>query len=267
MADGYMERERPRRRRGRRLLISLFVLLVLLAVVLVVGDRMGVAYAERRVADQVSAELSQRGIRSAPPDVSVRGVPFLTQVLAGRYDSVLVNLRDLQTDQAATAGLPAGVQVQRLDVDARDVLAPLDALRTGQGDIVAGEVHGTAVVDYASVAKLIKQPGVKLAERDGRLAVTAPVELLGQRFTVNGTAELAVAKGAVQIRFKELTADGLGALPGADSVISAYAQRISLDLPIDKLPFGLTVTGVEARPDGLALIADGRDVPLNGTTG
>lgn len=265
MADGYLDRERPRRRRGRRLLISLLVLLIVLGVALAVADRVGAAYAERRIADQVATELTERGIRSSRPDVSVRGYPFLTQVLAGRYEKIVVGLTDLQSDRADA--LPAGVQVQRLDVTANDVVAPLRNLRTGQGDIVARDVRGTAIVDYASVTKLINQPGVRLAERGGKLAVTAPLELLGQQLTVNGTAELTVAQGAVRIRFRELTAEGLAALPGAENLVNAYAQQISVDLPIGELPFGLVVQEVRPQPEGLSLIATGRDVPLNAAAG
>lgn len=262
MADGYIDEERPRPRRGRRLVIGLFVLLLILAVVLAVADRAGAAFAERRIAEQVAAELSSRGVRSAAPDVSVRGVPFLTQVAAGRYETISVRLADLAAANGDT--LPAGVRVQRLDVDARDVVAPLSSLRGGQGDIVARTVEGTALLDYASVAKLINQPGVRLAERGGKLAVTAPLEILGQKLTVNGTAELTVVKGALQIRFRELTTDGLPALPGAQDLVNAYAQQISIDMPVGKLPFGLVVRDVQPRPDGLALTATGENVPLNG---
>lgn len=262
MVDGYTELERPRKRRGRRLLTALLVLLILLAVLVAVADRAGAAYAERRVAEQVVAQLSSRGITAAPPDVTVSGVPFLTQVLRGSYELITVRLRDLASTNAGT--LPKGVQVQRLDVDARDVVAPVDALRTGQGDIVARTVEGAALIDYANVAKMTDQPGVKLTERNGQLAVTAPLEILGQKLTVNGTAELKVVKGAVQVRFRELTAEGLPALPAAQDLVTAYAQQMAIDVPIGQLPFGLVVQDVKAQADGLALTATAQNVPLNG---
>lgn len=261
MVDGYTERERPRRR-GRRLLTVLLVLLVLLAVVLVVADRVGSSYAERRIADQVVAQLANRGMRAAPPDVSVTGVPFLTQVLAGDYKLIRVRLRDLTSDNGQT--LPKGLQVKRLDVDATDVAAPISALRGGQGGIVARGVQGTAVIDYANVANLTNQPGMKLSERNGELAVTAPVEILGQQLTVNGTAELKVAKGEVQVRFRELTAEGLPALPAAQRLVNAYAEQLAVDVPLENLPFGLVVRDVKAQPDGLVLTASAENVPLNG---
>lgn len=261
MADGYTIEDRPRRRRGRRLLIALLVLLALLAVALVVLDRAGAAFAERRIADQVTAELARRQVRSTAPDVSVGGVPFLTQVLAGNYRRISVALRDLSSDNADT--LPKGVRVQRLDVLARDVAAPLQALRTGQGDIVAKNVDGTAVLDYASVAAMLGQPGVTVAERNGRLAVTAPLELLGQKFTVNGTAELKVVEGAVQVRFREMTADGLAGVPGAQGLLNGYAEKISIDMPFGQLPFGLAVKDVQPRPEGLVLTATAANVVLN----
>ena len=56
--------------------------------------------------------------------------------------------------------------------------------------MVATTVDGTGTITYASVAALIEQPGLELSERDGKLLATAPIELLGQQFTLNGTADL-----------------------------------------------------------------------------
>jgi hypothetical protein len=261
VADGYQAPSRPRRRRGRRLLIVTLVLLVLLLVGLVIADRAGASYAQRRIADQVATELTKQGVRSARPDVTVHGVPFTTQVVSGTYQRVEVRLRDLTTDNPAT--LPENLRVQTLDVQARDVSAPLRTLRTGEGDIVARTVEGTALIDYASVARLAGQRGVQLREQGGRLAVTAPVEVLGIRLTVDGIADLTVVQGAVRVRFRELAARDLPDLPGAQAVVNGFAQQLSFDLNLAGLPFDLAVQEVRALPEGLRLRATASDVPLN----
>lgn len=265
MADGYTEPERPRRRRGRGLLAALLVLLVLLAVGLVVADRFGAAYAERRIADQVESELASQGISSSRPEVTVHGLPFLTQVADGTYRRVDVLLRDLITESASA--LPADVQVRRLDVTARNVSAPLRTLRTGEGDIVADTVEGTAVVDYAGVARLIGQEGVQLGERDGRLAVTAPLQFLGMSLTVQGTADLVVEGQTLRVRFRELTAENLPDTPGAAAVVNAFAEQLGLDLNLGTLPFDLTVQEVRPLPEGLSFSATAAEVPLNRAAG
>ena len=261
MADGYTEELRPRRRRGRRALITFLVVLVVVMIGLVVADRAAAAFAEREIARRIAGEVTSQGLESSPPEVTVAGVPFLTQVLAGNYDEIKILLRDV-TAPVAGGGDGGTVRMPVLDIRAHDVRATMQTLRSGQGDVTARTVAGTATIDYASVTRLIGREGVRLAERDGRLAVTAPLEALGQQLTVNGTADLAVNGGAIQIRFRELTAEGAPDAPLVQSLISAYAQQISIDIDVPDLPLGLRVREVRARPEGLMIEAAGSDVPL-----
>ncbi|MFC7547272.1 DUF2993 domain-containing protein [Plantactinospora sp. GCM10030261] len=261
MADSYGYQERPRRR-GRKFLIGLIVLLVVLGGALVVADRLAAGFAERAIADQVRQEVAKQDASASVQDVSVGGFPFLTQVLNGRYESISIDLANVSgavngTDYA----LPS------VDIDARNVNAPLDTLRSGTGDVVAESVTGTGTLSYETVTKLINRPGLQLAEQDGQLAVTAPVNLLGQDFTVRGTADLSVDKGQVAVRFKDLSADELPAIPLAQAALNTYANQISINIPLPKLPFQLTVREVRAQADGLVVTADAANVPLRSTAG
>lgn len=249
---------RPRRRWGRRLLIIFIVLVVVLGGLLLVADRVAASVAERAISDEIAKELVAQEVTSSAPDVSVGGFPFLTQVLSGKYESIKIGLRDLEGNVEGE-----GVRVPRLDVDARDVSAPLETIRNGQGDVVAQTVNGTATIAYASVVALMDRPGLRLSERDGGLFVTAPLEIAGQRITVSGTAQLSIAEGRVQIRFRDLTTDGLPQLPGAEAVVNQYAQQISISLALPELPFKLDLKEVEARSDGLAVNAQALNVALN----
>ena len=112
MAQDYPVDEARPRRRGRKLLIGLFVLLLLLAGLLVVADRVAVGVAERMIADRVRQEITKQGAQSAEPDVEVGGTPFLTQVLDGRYQRITINLRDVQAPVEGDA-----VRLPVLDVD------------------------------------------------------------------------------------------------------------------------------------------------------
>ncbi|MEV4544952.1 Protein of unknown function [Micromonospora echinaurantiaca] len=258
MAQDYPYEERPRRR-GRKVLITLVVLLLVLAGLLVVADRVAAGVAERAIADQVRQEVAKQDAQSAPPEVEVGGFPFLTQVLDGRYERISIVLRNVQGSVQGDA-----VSVPRLDVDARDVRASLDTIRSGQGEVVAETVNGTGTISYDSLAKLLDRPGLRLAEQNGRLAVTAPVDILGQRLTVTGTADITVGKeGQVSLRFNDLDAEGLPNVPLARTLLSNYAKGISVDVPLPDLPFQLTVREVRPLPEGLAVTADARDVPIN----
>ncbi|MFR9776804.1 DUF2993 domain-containing protein [Micromonospora sp. MS34] len=257
MAEAPAYEERPRRR-GRRVLTGFVVLLLVLAGLLVVADRLAAGAAERAIADQVKQEVAKQDAQSAPPKVDVGGFPFLTQVLAGRYQHISIVLTDVKGEVRGDA-----VDVPRLDVDARNVKASLDTLRTRQGDVTAETVDGRGTVTYDSLAKLLDRPGLKLGEQNGRLAVTAPVDILGAKLTVHGTADVTVANGKVALRFNDLTAEGLPNLPLARTLLANYAKGISIDVPLPKLPFQLNVRKVEPKPEGLVITADAKNVPIN----
>src|SRR6266487_4063862 len=80
---------RPRRTRRRRWPLVLTVVFALLLVALVIADRVAVSAAdaavEKRLAEQAPFDASNK------PDVSIRGFPFLTQALSGKYDDIEVS--------------------------------------------------------------------------------------------------------------------------------------------------------------------------------
>jgi hypothetical protein len=254
----YAEETRPRRRRGRRALITLLVLLIVVAGLLIVGDRVAANFAEKKIAEQVSQEVTAQNAQAAPPEVSVGGFPFLTQVLAGKYEKITIVMRDVKGDVNGDS-----VTLPKLDIVAHDVAASLDTLRSGQGDVVAKTVDGTGTIDYASVTALIDQPGLKLLEREGKLVASAPVEVLGQRFTVSGSAELAVKGKQIQIRFADATAEGLPAVPLAQQVVGNFVKQISINVDVPTLPFQMVLKEVHVTPEGLAVTATANDVPIS----
>ena len=259
MSDVYGTQRRPRKRRGRRLLTTLIVLLILLAVALVVTDRVAVSYAERTISDRVAEQVAEQKATSEKPDVTIKGVPFLTQVLDGNYQQIQIKLANF----SGPAGNDRTISTALLDVRADDVRAPLDTLRTGSGDVVAGSVTGVGTIDYAQLAELIGQPGLRLAERDGKLIGSAPLQALGQTFDVSGTASVEVKEGVVQVRFADVTAENLPNVPVVRSLVNAYVQRLAVDLRVPELPLKLAVQKVEPRPDGLRFTAGAREVSLN----
>ncbi len=260
MSEVYGERRRPRRRWGRRLLITLIVLLVLLGIVLFVVDRFGASYAERVISDRVAEQVAAQNATSEKPDVTVEGVPFVTQVLRGEYQEIKIRMRDF----AGPAGNGQTIRMPLLDVRAQDVRAPLDTLRSGQGDIIATTVTGAGTVDYATLAELTEREGVQLGEKDGKLAVTAPLEILNQTVTINGTANLEVADGnVVRVRFDQVTAQGLPDIPLVQNALNNYAKQISVDLKVPALPLDLVVQKVQPTAAGLVVTAGASEVPLN----
>jgi LmeA-like phospholipid-binding len=259
VAEVYGSPRRPRRSVGRRLLTTVIVLLILLGIALAVADRVGASYAERVVADRVAQQLADQKAHADRPDVTIEGVPFLTQVVAGRYREIKILLRNF----SGPAGNDKTIRMPLLDVRAKDVRAPLDTLRTRRGAIVATRVTGTGTVDYATVAALVGQPGVKLGEKDGKLAVTAPLKVLNQTVTVAGTAALTVHDNIVSLHFDQVTAQDLPSVGLLQDALNSYARRLSVDFRVPALPFKLAVQKVQPAADGLHVTAAADEVPLN----
>lgn len=258
MAEAYPADEVRPRRRGRKALVTLLVLLLVLAGLLVVADRLAVGVAERAIADQVKQELAKQDAQSSDPKVAVEGVPFLTQVVDGKYRHISILLTDVRGPVQGNT-----VDVPRVDVDARNVKASIDTLRSGQGDVTAESVDGVATITYDSLAKLLDRPGLTLGEQGGKLVVNYPADVLGVKLTLKGTADVTVADNKVALRFNDLTADGLPNLPLAKALLVNYAKDLSIDVPLPELPFRLHLRKVEPKAEGLVVTADARDVPLN----
>jgi hypothetical protein len=240
-------------------LVTFIVLLIIIIGALAVLDRFGASYAERVISDRVAEQVANQKATSEKPDVTIEGVPFLTQVVNGRYKEIKIELRNFTGPVAngKTISMPL------LDVRAKDVRAPLETLRTGQGNIVATTVTGTGTVSYAEVAQLVDKPGLKLAEKDGKLAVTAPLTVLNQQVTVRGTADVTLQNNVVSLRFDQVTADGLPDVPFVQNLLNNYARQISIDLRLPQLPLKLVLKKVEPTADGLVVTAAANEVPLN----
>ncbi|WP_213453754.1 LmeA family phospholipid-binding protein [Rhizomonospora bruguierae] len=250
----------PRRRRGgRRWGLVLLVFVLVVGGLLVVGDRVAAHAAERVIADQARQELARRQVSAGEPEVTVGGFPFLTQVLDEKFKKITIVFSDVSGE---------GLQLPKLTVEATNVVATRQTLMNGTGRVVAQNVRGTATVGYASVTELIKKrvnlPDLTLSEKDGKLHAVLPTQILNRPVTLNGTADLTVKNGVVQVRFRQLTAEGLDQVPLAKDALTRYAQQLSLPVQIPALPFGLRITEVKPLAEGLAISGSADNVPLNG---
>jgi hypothetical protein len=237
-----------------RALRRILIVLVVLGVLLVVVDRVGAWAAQRVVAEQVAGELAESQVNSAPPEVTVNGVPFLTQVAAGRYESVTLRLRDVGSGP---------IRLPTVELTATGVTAPASTLIERDGPINAERVDGIATIGYASVAALTEQEGLELsAGEGGELRVRLPTELLNTQVVLVGTADMEVVEGGVRLRVNELEVEQPPLPPGAEPLVEDLAQRLAVDVELPPLPYGLTLESVRAESAGLAVGVSAVDVPL-----
>ena len=212
----------------RKFLLALLLLVVLLAVL----DRAGLAIAERQIGSKVQTayDLPQR------PGVSIRGFPFLTQVVAGNYQEIDVTI------PAATAD---GVQLRDIRARFTGVHASLSLLLgQGTGSVTAAHATGTAVLPYAQVERRLPR-GITLAAHDGTLRVTGKTPL----GSVQGTARLGVTNAGISVH---LSVGGV--------IASALAPRLAFVIPLGHLPLHLSVTGVRIAAGGLVIAAAAQNV-------
>lgn len=215
--------------------------LVLLLGLLLAADRAGAAFAARAVAQQAQAEAGL----AAEPEVGIGGFPFLTQALAGRYDEVTVRASDV----------PAGeVRLSAFEAVLTGVEVPLgDALAGAVVSVPVSGVRARALLAYDELARRSGDRQLTVAPvGDGRLRVTGRVQVLGQSLTAVAVSRVEVDGGDLLVTAEsyevgDQTADAL--------LTRALGARLDLRVPVEGLPYGLVVTGVEVSPDGVAVLA------------
>lgn len=231
------------------------VALVVLAGLLLIGDRAAAWAAQRAVAEQAEQELAAHQVETAPPEVSIAGFPFLTQVAAGRYERVRLRLRDVGSGE---------LRLPLVELTATGVTASAQTLIQRDGPIDAEQVTGAATVGYEQVRAVTGRDELALGADGGQVTVRLPTELLGTPLTLVGTAEVDISGQAIQVRVTDLSVEGGASLPeGVDALVAQVAQELSVEVPLPPLPYGLSVESVRAEPQGLVVTVRAADVPIS----
>lgn len=225
---------------------ALLVVLVLVLGLLLVGDRVAVAVVE----DRVAAELAAQPEVTGTPEVDVRGFPFLTQAVGGRYDDVRISLIATPPEQADAVPV---------DVTLRGVRLPLsDALSGSVSELPVDRVDGTATLSYDLLAAELG--GDATIEADGEaLRIGRTVEVLGQTFPVTAAGTVALDGDQLVVDVDRAAGAGLE-LPGA--LVDRVSDLLDLRYTVPELPFGLQLTGVAPAADGVRVRVEATDAVL-----
>jgi hypothetical protein len=223
---------------------KLVVFLVLLGVLLVIVDRVAVAGVQREIARQIEAKYDL----AATPSVEVKGVPFLTQAIAGRYDEITVNIGPLTRD---------GIALSSIDATLYGVSAPLleliqDVSRT---DLRAERVEGTVVISRETLDARAPR-GIRVDGDGGdTLRVSGKVTFLGRGVPVTADMRLEVAQGAIRLTPTKVKLGDSVSVPNVE-------KTITFTVPVKNLPLNLKIKSVRSTPEGLAVEGTATDVPL-----
>ena len=215
----------------------------MLALILLGLDR-GAAYAASRVL--ASKMQSQQHLRSKP-QVDIRGFPFLTQVIGGKYTEV---------DVAAKGITSNGLRIQEIDVQAQGIrIALSEAIHGRVKDVPVDHATGTVHLAYADVNALLAAradniPSISY-DSAGRVTVHGKLAALGVTATASVSADVSVDADVVRV---VPLADSLGSLPAA--LRSLARSALTFSFPVTGLPFGIHLRSGSVTPDGVVLTAE-----------
>ena len=223
----------PRRRhRGRRWLIALVVLIVLL----VAADFGAKALAENAIASKIDS--SGLGTK---PSVDIQGFPFLTQVASRDLSQIDINAGNFTVKQVVISSLHATATGVRPNASFNGA--------------TISKINGTVVVSFATVTNLIPIPGLTVSAdpADGPDAIKFNSSLGG----ATGKIEQ-ISPNVIKVEVGSLTGlAGLASLIGGSSIASSYT------FSIPTLPAGLVVRSITVTSQGIVATASAQNTTLS----
>ena len=245
-ASAYATAQPPRKPRSRNVMIAVISVLAVLAV-LIVGDRVANAVAQNVLATQLQSELST----PTKPAVDIGGFPFVTQVLGGSFSSVQVTADDATVQEGSTS-----VAIAHLDA----TLTGITATDRYQ-NIVADRGEATALVDWSGVSSLAGQKISYDADDRMRIDFSVPIGRLSIDGFITGRPQLDVEAQTITVVDPQVS---VASVDVPQAVVDAVSRLVLQPIPIQNLPYDISVTGLTVQPDGLLLSGTGQDIPLRG---
>ncbi|GAB7045556.1 hypothetical protein JCM9534A_06820 [Catenuloplanes indicus JCM 9534] len=202
---------------------------------LLVADRVAAALA----GDRLAARLSCAAGTTGDVDVTVRGFPFLTQLVRGEFDGAglradRVTVRDLTLDQVRVEA--RGLRGTSVDALTASAVLPYTVL-SGRG-----------------------LPGAEFGGDGGRLTITTSVPVRGLTMPATVYADLAVDGNGLTVTPGEIELTGLGLRVPASRLPDGLAAARTVPLPT--LPDGLAYQRISATAGGLLLTVAGTGLDL-----
>jgi hypothetical protein len=221
---------------------KLLVVLVVLALLAVVGDRL----AAKVATNEAEKRLRTEGL--ADPSVGVGGFPFLTQVLRRNFDKVTVSTPSISRD---------GVRADRVSATATHVDVPRG------GDVLVGGLTARGTISYAEVLRQVGREGLQLHRASAdEVRLRRSVSVLGQTLAVS-------ARGRVEAHGRRITVvprgfEVQGGQAISPPVAAALTDRFTFTYVVRGLPSGLRIARITPGAQGFVVTLTGRDVRLDG---
>ncbi|WP_406493819.1 DUF2993 domain-containing protein [Streptomyces sp. NBC_01604] len=244
-----------------RALRILLILVVIIGGLFVLADRLAVNFAEDEAADKLK---TTEGL-AATPDVSIKGFPFLTQVVGGVLDDVEVDIQDYEADTGTTGGT---IRIDDLKANMRGVefsgdysSATADSA-TGTASITYDELLKTAKAEPTQVAPGVTAEIVGLSDGgNGKIKVEIDATVLGTELPepVYVLSSVTAEGDTVKVH-----ADTLPSFAGVDLAENRARTVTDFEQKIDGLPGGIQLDKVQAAQNGVQITVKGSNVRLAG---
>jgi len=225
----------------------LLIVLVVLAALLVAADRVGVVVAQNRLASEIQQQLEL----DAKPDVSIRGIPFLTQAIRGTYKDIRVQLPDVDAGDVQDLSVNARLQGAHVSLS--------DALGGNVDRIPVDQISGTLLIPYDQLARASGISGLTITREGDSLRLTGSVQVLGRSIKAEAVGRVEVNDGRIAINAEQATVAGI---PVPEAVLDEAARLLSFRVQPQNLPLNLRITAVHLTDTGLLVDAVSDDVVL-----
>ncbi|WP_274560117.1 DUF2993 domain-containing protein [Streptomyces spiramyceticus] len=231
-----------------RALRILLVVGVILGGIFVALDRWAAGMAESEVAERVQAQQGPAG----GTEVSIKGFPFLTQVMSKQLDQVDVTLKGIEANAAGRKVRVGEMTAQLHDVTLRGSL-------TGFSSATAARATGTANVSYEDLSEASESDVTLSYGGNGKVKVTGTVAVLGRNVTRSVLSTVSLVDGnTIRVRADAVPGEGI---PGLEGMVR---RKTDFDRQIGGLPDGLKLEKVQAAEGGVEISVTGTDVNLAG---
>lgn len=225
----------------------LLIVLVVLAALLVAADRVGVVVAQNRLASEIQQQLDL----DAKPDVSIRGIPFLTQAIRGTYKDIRVQLPDVDAGDVRDLAVDARLQGAHVSLS--------DALGGNVDRIPVDQISGTLLIPYDQLALASGISGLTITREGDSLRLTGSVQVLGRSIKAEAVGRVEVNDGRIAINAEQAKVAGI---PVPTAVLDEAARLLSFRVQPQNLPLNLRITAVHLTDTGLLVDAVSDDVVL-----
>ncbi|MEU0070650.1 DUF2993 domain-containing protein [Streptomyces sp. NPDC006332] len=244
-----------------RALRILLILVVIFGGLFVIADRVAVNFAEGEVADKLKASENL----DTTPDVSIKGFPFLTQVVGGALDDVQVGIPDYEADTGTNGKT---IRIDDLEANMKgvefsgDYSSATASTATGTASVTYDELLKAAKAEPTQVAPGVTANIVGLSDGgNGKIKVAVEATVFGTKLPkpVDVLSTVTAKGDTVRVH-----ADNLPSFGGVELAENRVRAITDFEQKIEGLPGGIQLDKVQAAKSGVEITVKGSNVKLAG---